>query len=82
MCVCCSVWGGVRDCQVWHWDRGHECDAAGPDHEVHHPRGHGWYPRHLRPRGRRPHLRKPRLQKLLHVLVSSSTSIHHLSIIT
>ena len=71
MCVCCSVWGCVRDCEVWDWDRGHECDATRPDHEVHHPRGHGRHPRHLRPRGRRPHLGKPRLQELLHVLVST-----------
>ncbi|KAI2576583.1 ATPase H+ transporting V0 subunit c [Homo sapiens] len=49
---------------LWHSQEryrhcGHVCHAAGADHEVHHPSGHGWHHRHLRPGGGSPHRQLP-----------------------
>lgn len=51
------LWNG----QVRHGYRRHVGDEARAHHEVHHPRGHGWYHCHLRARGGCPDRRFPGL---------------------
>lgn len=57
LCVltCClwsfpfSLGSSLRHSKERHWYCCHVCDEAGAHHEVHYPRGHGWYYSHLRP---------------------------------
>lgn len=58
--ICFSHGSRLRNGQVRNRDRCHGCHAAGGDHEVHHPRGHGRYHRYIRCRGGRPHSRPTR----------------------
>ncbi|XP_033284965.1 V-type proton ATPase 16 kDa proteolipid subunit c isoform X2 [Orcinus orca] len=54
-CPGCCLWHS----QEWHRHRSHVCHAAGADHEVHHPGGHGRYHRNLWPGGGSPHCQLP-----------------------
>lgn len=46
-----SIRSSIWNSKERHRHRCHVCDAARAYHEVHHPRGHGWYHSHLRASG-------------------------------